>query len=156
MDKFAFDMKNPYSYDFNSPGELKSKLSSLGISLPLSDDFSALSRDVGIAGSEKKLKNSLTIHPMEGFDGETDGSPSELSHRRYMRFASSGAGLVWSEAIAVCPEGRTSDHQLMITKQNVGEFASLVSDFKKIPQICEFRRGARVVGGYIGRSRGQI
>ena len=125
MDKFAFDMKNPYSYDFNSLGELKSKISSLGLYLPLSDDFSVLSKEVVIAGSDKKLKNSLTIHPMEGFDADPDGTPSGLSLRRYGRFANSGAALAWSEAISVVPEGRSNPRQFMLTEENAGKYAEI-------------------------------
>ncbi|MBQ0125337.1 MAG: flavin oxidoreductase/NADH oxidase, partial [Clostridiales bacterium] len=92
------------------------------------------------------LENSLSVHPMEGFDGDENGTPSELSRRRYLRFASSGAGLIWSEAIAVCPEGRTSDHQLMITEQNVHEYASLIKEMKKktsAPIIAQLTHSGR-------------
>jgi len=74
----------------------------------------------------------MTVHPMEGFDGKADGSPSALSRRRYLRFARSGAALIWSEAIAVLPEARTSDHQLMITEGNVDAYKSLIAEMKQI------------------------
>lgn len=145
---YAFDMKNKNTYNFSSLDELDYIVRKNGYNIPLSTDLSPLGKQVTIDAGDKKytLENSLSVHPMEGFDGETDGSPSELSHRRYMRFASSGAGLVWSEAIAVCPEGRTSDHQLMITKDNVSKFASLVADYKKLtdaPIIAQLTHSGR-------------
>lgn len=145
---FAYEMKNKNTYNFSSLDELDFIIRKNGYYIPLSRDVSVLKKEVMIDAGGKKytLKNSLSVHPMEGFDGETDGAPSELSVRRYMRFAGSGAALVWSEAIAVCPEGRTSDHQLMITEENVGKYASLVSDFKKItdaPIIAQLTHSGR-------------
>ena len=145
---FAYEKKNGNTYNFSSLGELKKIISENGYNIPLQSDTSALSRTVGVTAGDTvyTLKNAISVHPMEGFDGEEDGSPSELSHRRYMRFAASGAGLVWSEAIAVVPEGRTSDHQLMITPDNVDAFAALVADFKKItdaPIIAQLTHSGR-------------
>jgi len=145
---YAYDMKNKNTYNFSSLDELDFTIRKNGYFIPLSRDLSPLKKTVTLDAGEKKytLHNSLSVHPMEGFDGETDGSPSELSHRRYMRFASSGAALVWSEAISVCPEGRTSDHQLMITKESVKKFASLVADFKKMtdaPIIAQLTHSGR-------------
>ena len=52
--------------------------------------------------------NRVVLQPMEGCDCETDGSPSALTVAKYRRAAASGAGLIWMEACAVCPEGRTN------------------------------------------------
>ena len=53
---------------------------------------------------------------MEGWDGTTDGSPSDLTRRRWRHFGLSGAKLIWGgEAVAVRPEGRANPHQLMLT-----------------------------------------
>jgi NADPH2 dehydrogenase len=71
------------------------------------------------------VANSIAIQPMEGCDGESDGSPGELTWRRYRRFASGGAGLIWFEATAVREDGRANVRQLWITRQNVSEFARL-------------------------------
>ena len=51
---------------------------------------------------------------MEGCDGEPDGSPGELTFRRYHRFGAGGAKLIWGEAAAVVPEGRANPRQLVI------------------------------------------
>ena len=83
MDKFHY--KN---YD-----ELESKAAELGLHFPHSDNVKEVfARKVKVEGSNIETKNSLAIHPMEGFDGELNGAPSELTWRRYKRFASGGAG----------------------------------------------------------------
>jgi NADPH2 dehydrogenase len=71
------------------------------------------------------VSNSIAIQPMEGCDGTLDGSPGELTWRRYQRFARGGAGLIWFEATAVREDGRANTRQLWITRRNVAEFARL-------------------------------
>ncbi|HAA76276.1 TPA: NADH:flavin oxidoreductase, partial [Candidatus Latescibacteria bacterium] len=62
---------------------------------------------------EFKIGNRFCIHPMEGWDGETDGNPSEYTFRRWRNFGLSGAKLIWGgEAVAVRPEGRANPNQL--------------------------------------------
>ncbi|MBD3343594.1 MAG: flavin oxidoreductase/NADH oxidase, partial [Chitinivibrionales bacterium] len=68
----------------------------------------------------------FVAHPMEGFDSETDGSPGELSFRRYIRYARGGFGLIWAEATAVLHEGRSNPCQLYLNRENVDTFARLV------------------------------
>lgn len=67
---------------------------------------------------------------MEGCDGTKNGAPDELTCRRYMRFAQSGAGIIWFEATAVTPEGRANPRQLYINSETVGSFRALVKDIK--------------------------
>lgn len=74
------------------------------------------------------IPNSIAAHPMEGCDGNEDGSPSELTVRRYRRFAAGGAGLIWFEAVAAVKEGRASPRQLWINSGNVDKFKALVED----------------------------
>lgn len=145
---FAYEMKNANTYNFSSLGELEAIVAREGYDIPISRDTSHLSRTVDIDAGEKvyTLKNSISVHPMEGFDGEEDGSPSDLTRRRYLRFAASGAALLWSEAIAVVPEGRTSDHQLMITPENVDKYAEMIAEVKKItdaPIIAQLTHSGR-------------
>ena len=54
-----------------------------------------------------KIGNRFAVNPMEGWDGTTDGNPSEHTLRRWQRFGRSGAKLIWGgDAVAVCHEGR--------------------------------------------------
>jgi 2,4-dienoyl-CoA reductase-like NADH-dependent reductase (Old Yellow Enzyme family) len=68
---------------------------------------------------------------MEGCDGTLDGRPDELTFRRYRRFASGGAKLLWFEATAVTPEGRANPRQLWIHQRSVREFARLLDHLRQ-------------------------
>ena len=89
----------PNWYGFSRP-ELETYLKAQDIHIPLTEDLSplALSLDIG----SKRAANRIAIQPMEGCDGTRDGSPDELTVRRYLRFARGGAGLIWFEATSVC------------------------------------------------------
>lgn len=81
---------------------------------------------------EKMIDNRVVLQPMEGCDCHMDGSPSELTVEKYKKAARSGAGLVWFEANAVCPEGRTNPRQMMLTKENLSRFKTLLSEMRRI------------------------
>jgi 2,4-dienoyl-CoA reductase-like NADH-dependent reductase (Old Yellow Enzyme family) len=68
---------------------------------------------------------------MEGCDGTTGGSPDELTIRRYDRFATGGAGLIWFEATAVMPEARANPRQLYIHEGNLDDFKREVTRIKE-------------------------
>ena len=75
--------------------------------------------------------NRVVFQPMEGCDCLPDGTPSDYTIRKYMRFASGGSGLIWFEANAVCPEGKANPRQLMLTKDNLNSFKKLVDDVRE-------------------------
>lgn len=86
-------------------------------SSPLAQPFKTMGRD---------LSNRFAILPMEGWDAERDGSPSDLVRRRWARFGQSGAKLIWGgEAVAVRPDGRANPHQLVIHDQTVAALSDL-------------------------------
>jgi 2,4-dienoyl-CoA reductase-like NADH-dependent reductase (Old Yellow Enzyme family) len=68
---------------------------------------------------------------MEGADGTADGSPDELCIRRYDRFAKSGAGLIWFEAVAVQEDGRANPRQLWLHKSNADAFKRIVARIRE-------------------------
>src|SRR5688572_19289587 len=56
---------------------------------------------------------------MEGWDANRDGSPSELTLRRWRNFGLSGAKLIWGgEAAAVQEDGRANPNQTLATEHN--------------------------------------
>ncbi len=72
------------------------------------------------------IGNRFCVLPMEGWDGTTDGRPTDLVRRRWERFGLSGAKLIWGgEATAVRPDGRANPNQLMINQETVGDIAAL-------------------------------
>ncbi|UCC41778.1 MAG: hypothetical protein JSV96_08790 [Candidatus Aminicenantes bacterium] len=111
-------------FAFTSKAELLQKAQELGIKLPLMDSISTLFKAISLG--EKKMPNRLAVQPMEGFDANQDGSPNELTFRRYRRYAEGGSGLIWFEATSVVPKGRSNPRQLMINAQNLDSFKLLV------------------------------
>ncbi len=78
------------------------------------------------------IPNCVFLLPLVGCDGTPTGGIGELTRRRYMRFAESGAGIIWFEAVAVCQEGRANPRQLFIHEGNVHEYKQLISNIKRI------------------------
>src|SRR5262249_12427623 len=75
---------------------------------------------------DRVIGNRFAILPMEGWDGERDGKPSELTIRRWQRFGSSGAKLIWgAAATAVRPAGRANPNQLILNAENEASIANL-------------------------------
>lgn len=88
-----------------------------------------------------KIANRVVFQPMEGCDCNEDGSPHALTVEKYRRAARSGAGIVWFEANAVCPEGRTNVRQMMLTTENIEAFRSLVVEMRRIAlEECGIRQ----------------
>jgi NADPH2 dehydrogenase len=112
-----------------SAEDLRRRFAELGHPLPVDDTPcpETLGRSIpaGI-GLPKPIGNRFAILPMEGWDGSADGRPTELVRRRWRRFGSSGAKLIWGgEAVAVRPDGRANPHQLVLSETTVPELASL-------------------------------
>lgn len=113
-------------FNFKHLTDIQNKVKELGVAIRFDEDLAPLAKPVKI--NHRIAPNSLAILPMEGCDSERDGSPSELVRRRYTRFASGGAGLLWYEACAVVHEGRANPLQMYLTKENVGAFAALLKE----------------------------
>src|SRR5271168_864366 len=95
----------------------RERLDALGLVIPCD---SALLRGVESPLSQPivrggiKIGNRFAVQPMEGWDGTSDGNPSEHTLRRWQRFGRSGAKLIWGgEAVAVSHEGRANPNQLV-------------------------------------------
>ncbi len=115
--------------DFRTAEELCDLASGLGLDIRLQDDLSPLGRPVPIGALT--APNSLAIHPMEGCDATPDGTPGELTTRRYQRYSRGGAGLIWFEATAAVPEGRSNANQLWFNQTNLPAHARLVEDCRR-------------------------
>jgi 2,4-dienoyl-CoA reductase (NADPH2) len=116
-------------FRYKTKEDLIQKAKELELDLPYSDDISPLLQHVQLAGFS--VSNRLVVQPMEGYDSENNGSPSELSKRRYLRYASGGSGIIWYEAVSVLHEGRSNPHQLWINKNNSDSYSRLNDEVRK-------------------------
>lgn len=80
---------------------------------------------------QRTIENRILLQPMEGCDCKTSGTPGDLTVEKYIRAAHSGAGMIWFEANAVCPEGRTNPRQMMLTEENLPAFRALTETVRK-------------------------
>jgi 2,4-dienoyl-CoA reductase-like NADH-dependent reductase (Old Yellow Enzyme family) len=127
----------------NSIEDLKQLAAQLNVSVDAIEDVSILAEPVRVGGLV--VPNSLAIHPMEAADGDSQGRPGKLTFRRYERFATGGAGLIWAEAIAVVPEGRANPRQLWLNEDSKESFAALVKQMRQSAQSCELRHRPVIV-----------
>ncbi len=116
-------------FRYKSRQELIAEVDRLGLDVRLTDDLSPLFRPIEIGG--RTIGNRLAIQPMEGCDAEPDGSPGELTFRRYQRFGAGGAKLIWGEAAAVVPEGRANPRQLVIGPSTAGSLGRMLQATRK-------------------------
>jgi 2,4-dienoyl-CoA reductase (NADPH2) len=116
-------------FRFKTKDEIIQKALALGFELPFSDDVSPLLAPASIEGFS--VPNRLVVQPMEGYDSETEGSPSALTKRRYLRYACGGSGIIWYEAVAVSSDGRSNPNQLWINKNNSAVFKSLNDEVRR-------------------------
>jgi NADPH2 dehydrogenase len=110
--------------------DFKEYLRSIGANLPFDENLLAPAdspyKKIFRLDSGRNIGNRFCILPMEGWDGTTDGRPSEYTKRRWKNFAISGAKLLWGcEAVAVRHEGRANPNQLLIEKNNLDEYKKL-------------------------------
>jgi 2,4-dienoyl-CoA reductase (NADPH2) len=115
-------------FKFASKDQLIIKAKQLGLELHFSDGIGSLLEPVLL--EDHIIQNRLVVLPMEGYDSETDGSPSDLTRRRYIRYAEGGSGIIWFEAVSVSHRGRSNPHQLWLHSDNLDKFKSLTDDIR--------------------------
>jgi NADPH2 dehydrogenase len=115
---------------YKSAFDLRHYAQSLGVNLPI--DETVISAPEGVLAQPYRLSdgrvigNRFCIQPMEGWDGTTDGKPTDLTFRRWRNFGLSGAKLIWGgEAAAVREDGRANPNQLMILDSTMSEIEKL-------------------------------
>ena len=88
-------------FHYRTLEEVKARCRELGITLPFTDDTSALAEPLKVRNIT--FSSRVGSAPMEGADSTPDGSPSEMTLRRYRKIAEGGAAIMWFEAISVVP-----------------------------------------------------
>ncbi len=128
--------KYPKVAQLRTVDRFQERLKELNLTLPCdskllrADEGSPLAQPLALGG--KTLGNRWCIHPMEGWDANTDGSPSDLTLRRWRRFGESGAKLIWGgEAAAVQPDGRANPNQTLATASNETGLRQLLMTLKE-------------------------
>lgn len=110
--------------------DLRTYLDKNDIDLPFDEtllppDESPFNRPLRLK-SGKTIGNSLCILPMEGWDGTTDGRPTDFTRNRWKKFAISGAKLLFGcEAVAVCHSGKANPNQLVLNEETFPDFVGL-------------------------------
>ena len=113
-------------FKYKSVAELEAENARLGIDLRFSDDLAPLFTPLTVG--PRAVGNRWCVHPMEGCDGELDGTPGELTFRRYVRFGAGGAKLIWGEACAVNLAVRANPRQIVLNESTQPAFARIVAD----------------------------
>lgn len=116
-------------FRYKDRNDLIKKAVELKLELPYTDDISPLFQPASLDGFH--IPNRLVVQPMEGYDSQSDGSPSELTRRRYLRYADGGSGIIWYEAVAVSPEGRSNPAQLWLNNNNTTAYKLLNEEVRK-------------------------
>ena len=116
-------------FKFKNKQEFLKKIQEQNLDIPFSDDIRILFDRTVI--QEETLPNRFAVHPMEGADGNAEGTPGDLTFRRYLRFEAGGTGLIWFEATAVSKGGRSNARQLMLAKKNQDAFKRLTEETRK-------------------------
>lgn len=132
-------MQYPKVAQLKTVALFRARLTELGLDLPLDDAIltaaqgSPLAEPITIGGVA--VGNRWCIHPMEGWDANRDGSPTELTLRRWRNFGLSGAKLIWGgEAAAVRPDGRANPNQTLATRENFSGVKELLRELQRAHQ----------------------
>lgn len=116
-------------FHYKTLEDVKAKAAELGLTLPFAEDTHALATPLTVRNIP--FPNRMGIAPMEGADSLPDGSPSDYTTRRYVKEAVGGAAIIWFEAISIVEEGRSSQTQLLLTKDNLAAYQKLTVAVKE-------------------------
>jgi NADPH-dependent glutamate synthase beta subunit-like oxidoreductase/2,4-dienoyl-CoA reductase-like NADH-dependent reductase (Old Yellow Enzyme family) len=106
--------------------DLRAEIARLGLGIPVDDDLARLARTLRIG--PRRVPNRLCAQPIVGGDAEHDGAPSELTRRRYRRYAQGGFGLIWLEQTAALSAEKPG--QLCLNEGTLAAFGTMVREMR--------------------------
>jgi len=127
-------MDYPLITSFKTVAAFREYLKQEGIRIGLAetvpgDGTAALAQPITAFG--RTLGNRWAILPMEGWDCQANGAPSDYTRRRWLRFATSGAKLLYgTEACAVMHSGRSNPNQLMLDDATAPALRDILRDMR--------------------------
>ena len=126
------------------------RLDDLGVAMPFDAEVrpapdGPLARTLSAAG--RTVGNRFCVLPMEGWDADADGRPTERTFRRWRRFGAGGAKLIWGgEAVAVRADGRATPNELLLTEETLPDLAALREALIDEHRQCHGRTDDLLVG----------
>ena len=103
----------------------------------------------------KTAPNRIVNQPMECNDGDANGNPTELTHKRYRRLAEGGAGIIVVESMAVLYESRARKNQLKISEETAESLEKLVREMREVNDtsiiLFQINHSGRVSGPEFSR-----
>lgn len=117
------------TFHFSTARELLERADALHFPLPYNENAAAiLSQPLNICG--RQVSNRLVAQPIEGFDSQADGSPSQRSVERYCQLVRGGFRTLWLESVSVDEQGRSNPFQLWLRPSNLEAFRSMVQTIR--------------------------
>ncbi len=116
-------------FHYASLEEVQQKAEELGVALPFAETTRVLAQPLTVRGIT--FPNRLGVAPMEGADSTPQGAPSAYTVRRYVNEAVGGSAVLWFEAISIVEEGRSSQTQLLLTRDTLDDFKKMTAAFKE-------------------------
>jgi NADPH-dependent glutamate synthase beta subunit-like oxidoreductase/2,4-dienoyl-CoA reductase-like NADH-dependent reductase (Old Yellow Enzyme family) len=105
---------------------LRAEIDRLALTIPVDENLSPLAQNLAVGG--KQIPNRFCAQPIAGGDANSDGSPGELTLRRYRRYAEGRFGLIWVErTIAGEP---TKPGQLALHEGTLSTFGAMVREIR--------------------------
>lgn len=117
------------SFNFTTLDDLRRKSEELDLSIPIADNLAVLATSAPIA--QRTVSNRFSTLPMEGRDALPDGTPGDLTFRRYRRYGAGGWGIIQFEACGVWQGGRSSDRQMCLNDSTEKAIASLLGETRR-------------------------
>ncbi len=109
-----------------SLADLRGEIARLGLGIPINEDLTHLAQPLSIG--RRKIPNRFCAQPIAGGDARPDGSPGELTRRRYRRYAEGRFGLIWVELTAAGTAEKPG--RLGLNEANLAGFRAMVDEMR--------------------------